>query len=370
MVRLLSVLGVSFVLLLVAGSIAGFAVLKDRVRIVVAADEVAAGPDPVALLRDDVAVLARDLGALQAAVAGNFEKLAQGLDGAAGARHGELQQETEALRRQLAALTTAQQSVPAKLQAMAEQLAAAVAAAGHARATTPPAPVVAVQQPDSVTPVAPPVVVPAEEQIPQPAAAKPAKASFLSFDVPKAKFLFDVAQDFVLVPELSRVGFDAKSTLHDFTGVTSQVSGSFRADFDDPEGAWTGSVAVQAATLVTGVDGRDAGLRDHLATKEHPTINFNVARFVPEPNGIDVAKRTARGTVHGTMTIRGVEKQVAMPITVTVDPQQRVVLNGQMPIKLSDYGVPVPSQLGVINMQDEVAVWIALRCRVRAGASK
>ena len=32
-----------------------------------------------------------------------------------------------------------------------------------------------------------------------------------------------------------------------------------------------------------------------------------------------------------------------------------------------DYGVPVPSQLGVINMQDEVKIWIALRARVQAG---
>ncbi len=31
-----------------------------------------------------------------------------------------------------------------------------------------------------------------------------------------------------------------------------------------------------------------------------------------------------------------------------------------------DYEVPVPSQLGLINMQDEVVVWIALRARVAA----
>jgi len=29
--------------------------------------------------------------------------------------------------------------------------------------------------------------------------------------------------------------------------------------------------------------------------------------------------------------------------------------------------VPVPSQLGLINMQDEVQIWIALRARPAAG---
>lgn len=70
------------------------------------------------------------------------------------------------------------------------------------------------------------------------------------------------------------------------------------------------------------------------------------------------------------MTIRGQAREVRMPITVEVDPQKRVVLAGQMPLKLSDHGVPVPSQLGVINMQDEVVVWVALRARLQTGGRK
>ena len=152
--------------------------------------------------------------------------------------------------------------------------------------------------------------------------------------------------------------------------MTSAVRGSFRADFDDPQGAWTGEVAAAAATLVTGVDGRDASMREHLDTAHHADIRFAIERFVPAVDGVDVARKKARGEVRGTMTIRGQSKPFAMPIAVEVDPQQRVVLTGQVPLKLGDYGVPVPSQLGVINMQDEVVVWIALRARAASGGGR
>jgi polyisoprenoid-binding protein YceI len=194
------------------------------------------------------------------------------------------------------------------------------------------------------------------------------KNGFLSFTVGGAPFRFDEPQDYVLVPELCRVGFDAKSTLHDFTGVTSQLRGSFRADFDDPQGAWTGEVVVQAASLATGVEGRDANMREHLDSKTHAEIRFVVQRFRPAPDGVDVGKQTARGDVVGTMRIRGQEKPLTMPVTIEVDPQKRVVITGQVPLKLSDYGVPVPSQLGLINMQDEVVVWVALRARMSPAA--
>ncbi|MBZ0152529.1 MAG: hypothetical protein K8J09_13465, partial [Planctomycetes bacterium] len=80
MAKLLQWLGAGFVLLLVGGSFAGFAVLKDRVRVIIQDDAAPAGPDPTALLRDDVQVLQRDLAALAPALGAGLEKLAGDLD--------------------------------------------------------------------------------------------------------------------------------------------------------------------------------------------------------------------------------------------------------------------------------------------------
>lgn len=358
--RVLQALGVVFVLTLVGGALAGFSVLKDRVRVVVAADAAAAGPDPIALLRDDVQVLAGDLAALQAALPQNLERLAGALDQQAAARHAQvlaMSPRVTAIERQLA-------SMQHELTRLRE------AAATAASAPVPePAPAPAPVPEPSAAPAAEPLAPVAD---PGAAAAAPAAkpAGFLSFALPATTFRVDEPQDYVLLPELSRVGFDAKSTLHDFSGVTSAVRGAFRLDFDDPDGAWSGEVRCAAATLATGVDGRDAAMREHLATEEHPDIVFRLERFAPAAGGIDVAARTASGQIAGTMTIRGKAQPLRMPVTLSVDPQRRLVVQGQVALKLSDYDVPVPSQLGLIRMQDEVVVWVALRARPQGGGPK
>jgi polyisoprenoid-binding protein YceI len=359
--KLLQVLGALFVIALVGGAVGGFFVLKDRVRVVVAADATATGPDAMALLRDDVQTVARDVAALQQALGSNFERLGEALEQRAEARHADvvaMRKELAAVQQRVVALGQQVDRVGAQLQAMAAPPAATAAQPPARSESPPPGEAVVPPSPD------PPAVAPKVE------AEKPAKPGFLSFSLPTAPFRFDALQDYTLVSELCRVGFDAKSTLHDFSGVTSMVRGSFRADFDDPQGAWTGDVVATAASLVTGVDGRDEAMREHLDTKNHAEIRFVVARFQPAADGIDVAKRTARGEVAGTMTIRGQSKPFTMPVAIEVDPQQRVVVTGQAKLKLSDYGVPVPSQLGLINMQDEVVVWVALRARVATGARK
>ena len=365
--RLLQMLGAAFVLLLVGGAIAGFAVLRDRVRVVVSSESDSdTRPDPIALLRDDLRIVAQDQAALQAALASNFERLADGLEQRATVRHGDVQ----ALVRDVAALRGEFDREARQLAELQQRLAEVAA---HAAATGPVVDTPAARMPEPAAEATAASAMPVDAPRPvHPEAppAAPAKPGFLSFTLPATQFRFDAPSDYALLPELCRVGFDAKSTLHDFTGATSQVAGSFHADFDDPNGAWTGTVRATARGLTTGVDGRDSGMWERLDSEHFAELLFTIEGFTPAEGGIDVAKQTARGSVRGTMAIRGRQRPFAMPIEVSVDPQRRVVVTGQAPLKLSDYGVPVPSQLGVINMQDEVSVWIALRARVRGEAGK
>ena len=325
--------GVLAVFALCAAAAGALWIAKDRVRLVVQADAAAPGPDPVALLRDDVAALQREFAELRSSMGPAFERLGTAIDERAEARHAEVK----------------------ALAASVAELARAVDAL-TVRAAAP-------------LPVAEPAL--SAAPAPEPAAEPPAaaKAAFLSFALPDATLRFDEPATYALIPELCRVGFDAKSTLHDFTGVTSKVAGQFIADFDDPSGAWRGEVACEAGALATGLDGRDENLREHLDAAHHPQIVFTIAGFAPE--AVDAVRQTAAGAVSGRMTIRGRSRDVSMPIRISVDASKRIVIEGQMPLKLSDYDVPVPSQLGgAITMQDEVSVWIALRARVRSGGSR
>ena len=380
--KLLQALGALFVLGLVGGAVGGLMILKDRVKVVVAADDQGAtGPDPLALLRDDVRQLASDNTEWQQAVGRNFEQLGAALEERATARHADVQQlraEVAALREALATVARDQATTKAAVAGLPAAIAAATPAVGAVSTPIAPGGVEAPPPPVDARPAAAPEAPPAAVGVsPPPPAADPAAAAaakprggFLSFSVPTSKLRFDELQEYTLVADLCSVGFDAKSTLHDFTGRTAAVRGGFRADFDDPDGKWSGEIVCQAATLVTGVEGRDDNMRDHLDTKNHAEIRFAIAGFKAAADGLDVAAQKVRGEVAGTMTIRGKSRPFAMPVAVEVDAQKRVVVTGQAPLKLSDYEVPVPSQLGLINMQDEVVVWIALRARAAAGGRK
>ena len=51
------------------------------------------------------------------------------------------------------------------------------------------------------------------------------------------------------------------------------------------------------------------------------------------------------------------------PVTATVDASKRVTIQGQAPLALAEFGVEVPSKLGLIAMEKEVTIWIALAAR-------
>jgi polyisoprenoid-binding protein YceI len=118
------------------------------------------------------------------------------------------------------------------------------------------------------------------------------------------------------------------------------------------------------------VEDRDAGLRKRLETEVHPQIRFRILGFRLSPAGADKAGRTVAGTAIGEMTIRGQTRELEMPLKISVDDSRRVVIDGETTIKLTDYGVEVPSELGVISMEDDVKIWIALRARSMGKVSR
>jgi polyisoprenoid-binding protein YceI len=333
--RLLEVAGLLALVGLATVAGVGLFVVSGRVRVVVQPDAEPA-PDPVALLRDDLRAQHRDLEALTQQLGDGFQRLLAAL-----------QSEREAQGENAARL---------------ERLEAAVRALARAEpaAVPPPAP----QAPASPGPSVQAVPPAASTTAPPAAPTRP----FLGFQLPSRRFRFDGEQEFAILPDLSRVGFDAKSTLHDFTGATSKVAGAFTANLADPAGGWRGAVTCRVASLITGVDGRDSTMRDDLDAAHHPEIRFEIAAFTPAAHGIDAAAMTVRGEIRGTMTIRGVSRELRMPVAVSVDDSRRLFVEGHVPLQLGDYDVPVPNQLGVVKMDPEVNVWIALRARVRGGA--
>ena len=197
------------------------------------------------------------------------------------------------------------------------------------------------------------------------AAEKP-RRSFLAFQLPSSDFRFDERRSWSVLPALSRVGFDAKTTLHDFSGTTSEVAGELTADLAHPEREPRLVLRVEAAALATGDEARDEKMRAHLAVGEHPALEFELTRF--DPLAVDERARTLSGTAFGRMRIRGVEREASMAVRLSLDQAQRLCVEGAMTLDLEHFGVPVPNKLGLITMEKEVEIWISLRLRVNARA--
>lgn len=381
--KMLSTIGALALVALGATGLAALAVVKQRVQVTVEPpiDERERGPDALELVRADVATLRDDLAAFSGAMGPQLEQLRDSLDQSGAERSATSRAQIEALRGELRTIAARlgeleqrseldAQRVAAALESVAERRALETAAAApSAESAVDVRPEAAVEpSPESVEKSAEvvaalePAAEPEIEPEPEPAANAPAKGrSFLSFTLPSQSFRFEGRQRLSIVPSLSRVGFDAKSTLHDFSGVTQRVSGELIVDLSAPTVGCEGTVRVEAQSLDTGMAERDEGMRKQLDVARHPELVFEWKSF--RDAKVDVARHSLTGTAVGFLSIKGARREAAMPVRVSVDASKRVTIEGELAVKMSDFGVSPPSQLGVIRVEDSVRVWIALRAR-------
>ncbi|MCC6406726.1 MAG: YceI family protein [Planctomycetes bacterium] len=382
--KFLQWLGIAALVGVGALAAAALVLVPPKVKVVMGEGEAERGPDRLATVEADVAALREDLralaGGLEQGLGGLGESL-DALDGAADARAKEVRDSVarfEALQRDVAALRTELSSTRAELgaalaaQAQLARTATSPAAGSEIAATSVAGSESARSgEPVSTSPAVPSAAEVASEPEPTAAAAQPAepaaepaaakKRGFLSFKLPSDAFAFDRATRFAIVPALSRVGFDAKSTLHDFSGVTSKVDGELVVCLARPAEGASGRVKVQGSSLDTGLAERDENMRTHLDTTRFPELSFEWLAF--EPESVDVAAQKVVGTARGKFTLHGVTRDFAMKVTASVDASKRVTIQGQAPLDITQFEVEVPNKLGLIGMEKEVTIWIALCAR-------
>jgi polyisoprenoid-binding protein YceI len=407
--KFFSGVGVVALVALGVGGIAALAVVKQRITLVVHDEQQASatrGPEPLELLRADLAQLREDFGAFTQALGPQLEQLHASLDGASSERAqaaqaalAKLEARSQAdgvalaarlealsqslartqseqaaslvwLERTFAAVTARASEVDAAAAETQAQLSAAVtptpsdmpsetAAASVAAPAQPSAPAAA-DEPSTAAPASNPDVA---AQAP---ASEP-KRAFLSFSLPSQSFSFAGRQRLALVPSLSRVGFDAKSTLHDFSGVTQKVEGELEVDLANPAAGCSGAVRVDARSLDSGLADRDAGMREQLSVDAHPQLRFTWTGV--RDAQVDAAAQKLTAVALGKLAIKGVEREVAFPVRVSVDASKRVAIEGELEVAMKDWGVEPPSQLGMIRVENKLKLWIALRARSLGAAA-
>lgn len=161
---------------------------------------------------------------------------------------------------------------------------------------------------------------------------------------------------FVADPADSRIEFTVRDNRGGFTGVARAVDArvvvreqgeSFAADVE---------ARIDAATITTGIALRDRQMRrDFLQTDRYPAITFR-GTAVPRdrPGGLPFAV-----TLRGPLTIRGVSREVEIPLRVTAL-ADRYLAEGQVTLRLSDFRIPIP-RFFIFVAEDPVVVTLKIR---------
>jgi polyisoprenoid-binding protein YceI len=153
----------------------------------------------------------------------------------------------------------------------------------------------------------------------------------------------------------SAVTFKATSRLANADGRFHRFSGDVSVDPNDPTSARI-SIIVEAASIDTANTKRDNHLRsqDFFWVERHPTIVFESVRAAREAGGVVLV---------GRLTVRGVTREIAVPVRVEVTPE-RFVAHGEFSLKRTDYEINYQSVLNPVG--DVVEVTFVFRGR-RAG---
>lgn len=125
-------------------------------------------------------------------------------------------------------------------------------------------------------------------------------------------------------------------------GTTGKVTGSIGV-----EGAVNGTVAIDAASFDSGIGKRDEHIREILQTGKYPTIEFAVTLVEPVTPG-DVASYAGSKTVRGNLTVRGVTKEVSIPVTVKAEGES-FIIDGAVEVKYTDFGIEPPTFAGIVK---------------------
>jgi polyisoprenoid-binding protein YceI len=157
---------------------------------------------------------------------------------------------------------------------------------------------------------------------------------------------------FRIQPDASQLTFKATSRLMNADGKFHRFRGEVLADTKDLATARV-TLAVEAASIDTNITRRDDHLRseDFFHAERYPTITFESIRV--EPAG-------QRLTLVGRLTVRGVTREVAVPVDVEVS-DSTLVARGAFDLRRTDYGIRYTSFMNPIA--DVVRVAFTFRAR-------
>jgi polyisoprenoid-binding protein YceI len=156
----------------------------------------------------------------------------------------------------------------------------------------------------------------------------------------------------------AKVSIDGTSNIHEYTAATTEVRVTRLALAGGVSGAGLLSavlnpgaveafeVAIRAASLSSPKEGIDKNMHKALKVAEFKDITFRLLRLEAKP-----ALRAI-----GMLKIAGVEREIAFDLK-TVATATALTITGEVPILMTDYGIPAPkAMMGMLKVDPRIVV--------------
>ena len=132
-------------------------------------------------------------------------------------------------------------------------------------------------------------------------------------------------------------------------GRTPDVSGSLTLSGTS---VTTVTITADLTSLKSDDDRRDGQLaRQGIQTAQFPTATFVLGSPI-DLGAIPAQGQAIQVTANGSLTLHGVTKDVAIPLTATLD-DSTIVITGSLSITFADYGIEKPTSFSVLSVADQ-----------------
>lgn len=166
-----------------------------------------------------------------------------------------------------------------------------------------------------------------------------------------------LADALTLKPE-STLSFDGKSTVRDWSCKATQIDARIDAEADAVAGVLAGRKAVKSVTLTfptAKLDCANGTMNGHmmraLAGTQHPNIVFAMTGYEL------AAGAPVKGTLSGTLTIKGVTKPIAFPAEYAAAPGGALRVTGKYALKMTEWTVEPPRlMMGALKVDPTITV--------------
>ncbi len=158
---------------------------------------------------------------------------------------------------------------------------------------------------------------------------------------------------FNFMPSSSKIVFHAKSTLHDFDGSASSISGFAEGDIENPEESANGLLEAAVSSMSTSDSWRDHYMIEDMDATKFPTITFRLKKMsiVRKPRSEDDLYLIS---IDGMLQMHGVEREITFPATLSLS-GALLNLKATVSLSLKDYGIK-PTSFLFLKVQDTVTV--------------